>query len=176
MLPSLAKTDIAYILLRSGREPGCGLSSLQRPRTSSGLGQPTDSDLASDAGVPVVQCAEIAKLRGASPDVVKSMSGSKTLTHQVLSTRRSFNKGGSRPTKPVKDFAGIPTVRSPHDCRRSPPLLGPVDDGAKTHMPGPYWQDHRLATPPDSGNRRSPALSGDRIDMGPASIRCRESD
>ena len=45
MLPSLAKTDLACILLRSGRERGCGLSSLQRPRTSSGLGRSTDSEL-----------------------------------------------------------------------------------------------------------------------------------
>ena len=43
MLPSLAKADLAYILLRSGRELGCGLSSLQRPRTSSGLGRSTDA-------------------------------------------------------------------------------------------------------------------------------------
>ena len=45
MLPSLAKTDLACILLRNGREPGCVLSSLQRPRTASGLGQSIDSDL-----------------------------------------------------------------------------------------------------------------------------------
>ena len=38
MLQSLAKKDLAYILLSGGREPGCGLSSPQRPRTSSGLG------------------------------------------------------------------------------------------------------------------------------------------
>jgi hypothetical protein len=40
MLPSLAEADLAYILLRTGRKSGCGSNSLQRPRTSSGLGLP----------------------------------------------------------------------------------------------------------------------------------------